>query len=191
MKSLWALYDVSAPFQEINHNPELFWSRQLRRRWAGLREYQVGFEHESNGEGGETSRSWNRLYVQPTFNWFFDGWFNDIRLIPKLWWVTPLQYPEDSDGIMRALGAGKVTFEIAQRRRGANAGEQNGWALDVSAGVGTSFDRGFLEGGFAYDPPIKFMPAAYVQAFYGYGETLARSLIRNTQLRVGFRLMEY
>lgn len=63
-KSFWQAYDQasSSPFRETNYNPELFyrWSPS-RVDWHGLG-FDLGVDHESNGQTLPDSRSWNRLY---------------------------------------------------------------------------------------------------------------------------------
>ncbi|MDR3418313.1 MAG: phospholipase A [Nevskia sp.] len=64
-KSFWQAYNTheSAPFKETDYNPELFYRYipQDRERWHHLGA-DLGFEHESNGQGLPDSRSWNRFY---------------------------------------------------------------------------------------------------------------------------------
>jgi len=67
-KSFWQVYDDkhSRPFRETNYNPELFISSnfpdELRKYY--LRNWNIGIEHESNGQSTYTSRSWNRAYLK-------------------------------------------------------------------------------------------------------------------------------
>ncbi len=64
--SFWDLKDSSAPFEDTSYKPELFWvSRNLSSADASVKGLflQSGFQHESNGRGGDTSRSTNFLYI--------------------------------------------------------------------------------------------------------------------------------
>ncbi|HEY1405921.1 MAG TPA: phospholipase A [Spirochaetota bacterium] len=77
-KSFWQAYDFhnSRPFRENNFNPEVFLRTKM---WGGLRT-DFGFEHESNGQQGLASRSWNRLYFTPYYEnehavLFLKGWW--------------------------------------------------------------------------------------------------------------------
>lgn len=57
----WRLFqETSNPFEDINHNPELFYRWQLHENHM----LDAGIEHLSNGRSGDESRSWNDLYVQ-------------------------------------------------------------------------------------------------------------------------------
>lgn len=68
-QSFWQLYSdetASSPFRETNHEPEIFWQVPISFRFLGLdaRFASLGFNHQSNGQPGELSRSWNRLTGQ-------------------------------------------------------------------------------------------------------------------------------
>jgi phospholipase A1/A2 len=64
-KSFWQAYDKnkSFPFRENNFNPEFFIRTKM---WSGIR-YDLGIEHESNGQKMPDSRSWNRIYLLPYY----------------------------------------------------------------------------------------------------------------------------
>jgi outer membrane phospholipase A len=68
--SLWDLGDLSKPFRDSSYRPRLFYANyDLARVWDGR--VRIGVEsgagHESNGKDGDASRSFNMLYVRPTF----------------------------------------------------------------------------------------------------------------------------
>ena len=66
--SFWDLKSASRPFEDTSYKPELFFlSPNL---WAEIPSVlgvflQAGFQHESNGRGGEASRSTNYVYARP------------------------------------------------------------------------------------------------------------------------------
>ena len=64
-KSFWQAYDDnhSFPFRENNFNPEFFIRTKM---WTGVR-YDLGIEHESNGQKMPDSRSWDRIYFTPYY----------------------------------------------------------------------------------------------------------------------------
>ena len=62
LKALWSINSASAPFRDYNHNPEVFYETQSEGPVSFGR---IGYEHESNGMGGEDSRSWDRIYWEP------------------------------------------------------------------------------------------------------------------------------
>ena len=66
-KSLWQVFDTdrSSPFRETNYNPEVFVRTcEYQTNW-GVLCFDVGYEHESNGQNIPASRSWDRLYLKP------------------------------------------------------------------------------------------------------------------------------
>jgi outer membrane phospholipase A len=71
-KAIWNAYQSSAPFVESNYAPEVFYTyfhhkdRSASPRGCGFFHERVGALHESNGEAGPGSRSWNRLYLGVT-----------------------------------------------------------------------------------------------------------------------------
>lgn len=67
--SFWQAYDHynSAPFRETNYNPEIFYRTVRLQFLSGLIGADLGAEHESNGQTPPESRSWNLLYICPSF----------------------------------------------------------------------------------------------------------------------------
>ena len=67
--SFWQAYDheQSAPFRETNYNPEFFYRPTPVELESGLAGFDLGFEHESNGQIPPVSRSWNLLYISPHY----------------------------------------------------------------------------------------------------------------------------
>ncbi len=59
----WNIYEQSAPFDDINYNPEAFY-RFFEHENNFLRSIDLGTMHTSNGEDGEKSRSINRVYLK-------------------------------------------------------------------------------------------------------------------------------
>lgn len=59
----WNIYDESAPFDDINYNPEAFY-RLVQNETSFLRSVDIGIMHTSNGEDGAKSRSMNRAMVK-------------------------------------------------------------------------------------------------------------------------------
>lgn len=69
--SLWQLYSEkdSAPFRGTDHTPEAFISFYNDWNIWGFKNTlnSIGFAHQSNGQGGTLSRSWNRIFAQSIF----------------------------------------------------------------------------------------------------------------------------
>ena len=90
-RSFWQVYndDISAPFRETNHEPEI-WA-QFNPSWElfGFTNTvnMIGLVHQSNGRGGVLSRSWNRIFANVVFE------KNNLALSFKPWY----RIPEDDD----------------------------------------------------------------------------------------------
>lgn len=98
IEAWWQVYaeSLSRPFRETNYQPELFYLTPLP--WhplGGNSGLMVGIEHQSNGRGGELSRSWNRIYT----NFLYEK--GNFALNVKPWWRIPedeKESPDDADG---------------------------------------------------------------------------------------------
>lgn len=70
--SFWQVYNsqVSKPFRETNYEPEVFYAWQSNLTLLGFKfnQIQAGFNHQSNGQSGSRSRSWNRFFVSALFS---------------------------------------------------------------------------------------------------------------------------
>lgn len=62
----WNIYDSSAPFEDINYNPEVFY-RLTENKENFLRSVDIGMLHTSNGEDSPKSRSMNRIFLKTNF----------------------------------------------------------------------------------------------------------------------------
>jgi outer membrane phospholipase A len=68
--ALWDLGELSKPFKDSSYRPRLFYANyDLARDFGGKLRLglETGIGHESNGKEGDDSRSYNMLYVRPTF----------------------------------------------------------------------------------------------------------------------------
>ncbi|MGC7588965.1 phospholipase A [Bisgaard Taxon 46] len=150
----------SSPFRESNYEPQLFlaWKtdQTLPLGWT-LRDFETGFNHQSNGRSDEKglSRSWNRLYVRASAtkgNWI-------VELKP--WWRIPEKSKyNDNPDLTRYRGH----FDLAI-----------GYRLDEHqfklAGHYNPFSqKGGLEASYTY--PITKHIGFYAQYYNGYGESL-------------------
>ncbi|WP_240612745.1 phospholipase A [Alteromonas flava] len=70
--SFWQVYndEASKPFRETNYEPEIFYQWQADLSLLGYRfnAVQVGLNHQSNGQSGLRSRSWNRITATALFS---------------------------------------------------------------------------------------------------------------------------
>lgn len=192
-KSLWDLYETSSPFRESNYAPEAFYAHyHAERRWqpdpgCGLFSEQAGFEHESNGEGADASRSWNRLFVNGEATCAKGSVYGLLGL--RLWYPF---WMEENPEITETQGYGELVLGF-----GVDLPEAHTNALvTVALRKGTSLQpfKGSLVADARWRPTYqqllgeawKFAPFVWAQLFTGYGETLGTFDTPTTSIRVGF-----
>jgi phospholipase A1 len=180
--SLWQAYnhDISAAFRETNYEPELMFTFQHDQELFGLRSrmFSIGVNHQSNGQSGELSRSWNRILA----NWVLerDGVYVSFRpwvRLPEREKRSPTDYTgDDNPDIEEYMGnfelsalytKGRETYGLMLRN---NLKHENRGALQID-----------------YTYPLGPQVRGYVQYFYGYGESLIDYNYRTN--RIGFGIM--
>lgn len=86
--SFWDLASESAPFEDTSYKPELFFlSPNLRKKRSTVRGLflKTGLRHESNGRGGEFSRSTNTAYLESIMLFYNTSSKIGVRFAPRLW----------------------------------------------------------------------------------------------------------
>jgi len=187
MISFWQAYDTanSSPFRETNYNPELFYrltpSNSKFKRWG----FDIGGEHNSNGESIDRSRSWNRLYFAPHYRWeksFIRGkvWYR----LPEDDCVPGVEEIEcdNNPNITDYYGYGEVSFDMQLGDRKVPP------LLHVLAGGSLSDQRGRVEASFSYPAASKDV-YYHFWVFYGYGENLIDHDQLRTRVGAGFRFV--
>lgn len=165
--SLWQVYNrqTSAPFRETNHQPELLLSFTNDFEIFGFRNVlnEISLNHQSNGQSGVLSRSWNRVM----FNSVFEGDNFSFALNP--WYRLPEdepRYPGDPGGddnpdITHYMGNFQFT--------GAYRHKSNLFSVEVRNNL-ESDNRGAVELGWTF--PISSTMRGYLSYFDGYGHSL-------------------
>ncbi len=180
--SLWDIGENSAPFRDSSYRPAVFWlsdrvwESRDRRKSLG---FDGGFEHESNGRDGDTSRAINSLYARPTLRYRLDDG-STLSFGPKIkYYMTREGNPDIADY------RGHVDYQLR-------------WAKDdglmVSALVRKGHEKGSLQLDMAY--PLRKLGLGrlngflHVQYFNGYGETLLDYNVRaKSQVRIGLMVV--
>jgi phospholipase A1 len=180
--SFWQAYnsDVSAPFRETNYEPEVFWTAPVDWRPLGIdaSEIRVGFSHQSNGQSGTLSRSWNRVYAKFTweagnFVFNFKPWYR-IREDEKDSLLDPKG--DDNPDIEQFLG--HFEFETTYRT------DNHEFTMLLRNNL-RSENRGAVQLDWTF--PIWRGLKGHAQYFNGYGESL---IDYNRQVeRIGFGLL--
>lgn len=178
--AVWDIGGESSPFRDTNYRPSLFY------RWVGddygLRPYEwrAGYEHESNGQSAEDSRSIDTAFVRPTWHFDFAGG-KRLTLTPKFYHYLA---KEDNSDIHRYRGYADWQMRF---------GREDGWILSSLYRQGTG---GYASGQFDLSYPLSDRIFArtgtfvHLQLFSGYGETLLDyNVNRGTQVRLGISLV--
>lgn len=177
---MWDLFRDSAPFRDLDFNPELFYRFSLGDADYG-RDLDVGADHESNGRAGPDSRSWNHVFVK----------YTSTRMLPTrgLWWSAKLSLPygaKDDPSKRLPRRRGVWEFQLGVDDLFGRLFEVNELIFRVYGGGGTRVNP--LQGGQELTYREKgsrraFLLPLYFQIFHGYGE----DLLEADEKRWGFR----
>ncbi|QYJ86849.1 phospholipase A [Shewanella mesophila] len=179
-QSYWQVYnkEVSSPFRETNHEPEIFMMFNNDWKIGSLTNSLWGFGavHQSNGQSGDLSRSWNRIYGTMVFD---DG---PLALAAKVWWRIPEDEKEsptsprgdDNPDILDYMG----NFEI----HAIYGIDEHRFSLLVRNNLEKP-NYGAIEATWSY--PIMGTLRFYAQYFNGYGESLIDYNAHTNRIGIG------
>ena len=181
-RSFWQVYnsELSSPFRETNHEPEL-WA-QFTPSWEifGFRNLanSIGVVHQSNGQGGVLSRSWNRVYAnfvfaKGNFAFGFKPWFR----------ISEDAADDDNPDITDYMGH----FEW----RAGYEWKDSVFSFMSRNNIESGFDKGAIEFGWSF--PLWKYPylKGYIQYFNGYGESLIDYNHRVNRIGIGISLTDW
>jgi phospholipase A1 len=185
--SWWQMYndEISAPFRETNYEPELILS--YNKAWSSLglplKRSFLSLNHQSNGQAGTLSRSWNRIIGGANFQ------HDDLVWSAQLWWRLPedsKQSPTDATGddnpnIERYVGQGQIGFLWkSSRNHNLQLALRNNLRSD---------NRGSIKLGWSFPLPKKLR--GYLQLFNGYGESLVSYNRHSSRIGIGILLTDW
>lgn len=158
-QSFWQAYNraASSPFRETNYQPEVMAVLPINKEFAGMtvRYANIGLVHQSNGQTGTLSRSWNRLYAELGVD------RGNFALSGRLWRrLDNAKSNNDNPDIVDYLGHGDLHAVY----------RDNGYEYTLTARRNWSTRRGSLQAAWAY--PITTNLKGYLQVFSGYGQSL-------------------
>ncbi len=184
LASFWQLYndEVSKPFRETNYEPELFWQQNTDVTLLGytFNTVQFGFNHMSNGQSGERSRSWNRLFASLLFSskehiYYLKAWYripeDEKRFVGD---------PSGDDNPNITDYYGKMEFGY-----GTRFGELKLLAL-LRNNLSFGNNRGSIQLNLSY--PLSSRYDIMVQYFNGYGDSLIDYDRSQERIGIGFSL---
>ena len=173
-KSFWQAYDFSnsSPFRETNYNPEVFYRRTTETVLLGKWGMDIGFEHESNGQSGTFSRSWNRVYIAPYLPHENSLWYL------KLWYRVPESNGDDNPDILEYTGWGELHF---RKQLG------NGHLIDAMLRGNTTTGKGAFSMNYSVPGPSDNY-FYLLRLWSGYGESLGNYNRPVNRIGLGFIL---
>ncbi len=177
----WDMNASSMLFHDTSYRPSLFWQSKLdEKNTIGPSYLRSGFEHESNGKDGVSSRSINIFYVQPVLR-------KDFTVGDSLFFAPRFYGYINQDGNPDiASYRGYVDWQVRY-------GDEHGWLLSSRIRTGTAgYGSAQLDLSVPLRKPLFSRTGGflYFQLFTGYGESLLDyNLESSPQLRVGLSIV--
>ncbi len=177
--SFWDLESDSAPFEDTSYKPELFYtSRRMKFDHHLLDGFFLkgGIRHESNGRGGDLSRSTNTAYLEPIFLFYNEKRRTGLRISPRVW-----TYVDNDDETNPDLDRYRGYFNL-----GLTFGKADSLVVDTN--IGWAAEGGSIQVDATYPLHTLFFSHLnmYIQA--QYVNRLAESLINYTERTEALRL---
>ncbi|ATB70928.1 phospholipase A [Sulfurospirillum diekertiae] len=172
--SWWQTAAESAPFRETNYQPELFMIMPHFDQDSFIKAYQFGILHESNGQGGEKSRSWNRLYAKT----FLQA--GGLVIAPRIWYRIPENSAtDDNPNIEDYLGYADLELTYPWKAQT--------FKLLIRNNLRSENNKGAVQGDWTFPLWEKDL-FGYVQLYSGYAESLIDYDKRSNRIGLGFAL---
>ena len=172
-KSFWDIYKKSKPFAESNYNPTLGLGTPITRRDKLVGLGMLQFEHESNGRGGDSSRSWNRISLTGIFE--FNRRFSGEL---KLW--IPMGLSDNPDYVRYGgYGQAAVNYKSLDERVRLSllVVKRGGWNLNANLR---------LEAGYRLSK--RSNQYLFLQYYNGYAESMIEYRQFHSYWRIGFAI---
>lgn len=160
-QSYWQIYQESAPFRESIYEPELIYGISTEyplMKQLTLEGLVFGINHQSNGQGLQYSRSWNRIFAEAVFA------TGDWGLSLKRWYRIPEAAGQD-DNVDLESYVGVSEFGAAYRHNNHVV------TFRLRNHLESHFERGNAQISWSF--PIGGRMKGYILARTGYGDTLA------------------
>jgi len=179
-RSFWQQFNKtnSSPFRETNHEPEVWLSFKNDAGFLGLHNplIRTGLVHQSNGQAGPLSRSWNRLYADFTLE------RGDFYFSLKPWWRLPESSAnDDNPDIDDYMGH----FEL----RSVYKRDNHTFDLTLRNNFDRSENKGAIQLGWSF--AINNQVRGYLQWFSGYGESLIDYDNYSNSIGIGIQLSNW
>lgn len=179
-RSFWQMYneDISRPFRETNHEPELILTWQTRNKYIDY--VSTTLNHHSNGQSGKLSRSWNRVILEA------GAVFSNGLLNTKLWWRMPepsktAPLGDDNPDITHYMGYGQLQYIFLHG--------DNTVSVKLRNNLKASDNKGAIEIGYNF--PLHKKIKGYIHYFNGYGESLIDYDNHQQRIGIGIKLSDW
>lgn len=179
-RSFWQQFNKegSEPFRDSNHEPEAWLSFGNHLELFGWKNSvnRLGISHQSNGQSGTLSRSWNRVYADFIFergDWYlsFKPWLR----------IQESTKNDDNPDIEDYMG----NFELGVVYKH----EAHSFEAIVRNNLKSSDNYGALQLGWSF--PLTDRLRGYVQYFNGYGESLIDYNAHTNSIGFGIQLSDW
>lgn len=161
--------DIANPFRETNYEPEFIFRTYANKDILGLNlvNWELGYNHQSNGQSEPTSRGWDRAVGSAAFE-LTDNTVFGLRA----WHILDSQ--DNNSDIERYMGYGEFFL---------------GWVPNRN--TFTAMYRPASEGDavqLTWSYPISRYLRLYAQYWNGYGESLIDYQVRTQRFGIGVAL---
>ncbi len=180
--SMWNLSSNSTAFEDTSYRPSFFWEFQnINIKVKNMPNFlRIGYEHESNGQGGDKSRGINTLFIFPA--WIIQAGGRDLAVGTKLY-VYISRDSENAD-IEKYRGYADLIVRY---------GREDSWFIAAMWRYGID-NKNTIQLDFSYPIRKKIFARTggylYIQSFYGYGETLLTyNQKQDINVRFGFAVV--
>ena len=181
--SIWDLESDSKPFDDTSYLPEIFYlfpKIDLNINSVTAFGIQAGFQHESNGKGGDDSRSTNYLYLKPILGVHLTDTYY-LAFAPKVF--TYVNNSESSNDDLKDY-QGYFDLEIGIVDPQGLALNTHLWWAQKGSTVQLDLTYPMTK---LFTKTLNFY--LQVQYFSGYAETLLHYNERHDALRIGFSIV--
>lgn len=171
----WKFYDKSAPFRETNYLPELFMiiptSDSIDKDY-NLKAIKFGYLHQSNGQEGYQSRSWNRLFFATLWQ------YKSLFIKAKGWYRLPENSGDDNPDISDYMGHGELELNYLFGKDQINFLWRNNLKTNKNRGaILIDYSTPFFSSDNTY---------WYIKLFSGYGESMINYNNSVNKISIGF-----
>jgi phospholipase A1/A2 len=176
--SFWDLDGDSKPFEDTSYKPEAFYltPNLFSGTKASHMFIQAGYEHESNGQAGDSSRSTNFLYIQPIYVYFHKKSDTVFQVSPRVW-----AYVNNNHNTNKSLHRYRGYFCL-----GLKLGRADGVVFESRWRWAQKGHSIIMDASYPLDELIGFNLQLYLHA--QYADALAESLINFTERNRSFRI---